>query len=140
MNGQGPDEGPDAAVWKRRAAHLLALSDTSLSGANVHGAWSTLPHLLLVGVARSKQWCCSVEATPNVQHPHHFRGEAGHATMGASESKLAFKEDIFRLAGDDDIPLENEWWLRVCYPLWFWPRRCWAPCRRPDISNPHPLL
>lgn len=33
--------------------------------------------------------------------------------MGASESKLAFKEDIFRLAGDENIPLESDWWLRV---------------------------
>jgi hypothetical protein len=34
--------------------------------------------------------------------------------MGASESKLAFKEDIFRLAGDDNIPIDSQWWSRVC--------------------------
>lgn len=33
--------------------------------------------------------------------------------MGASESKLAFKEDIFRLAGDEKIPIDSQWWLRV---------------------------
>lgn len=32
--------------------------------------------------------------------------------MGASESKLAFKEDIFRLAGEPDIPAEDPWWTR----------------------------
>lgn len=35
--------------------------------------------------------------------------------MGASESKLEFKEDIFRLAGEDNIPLESSWWLRVSF-------------------------
>jgi hypothetical protein len=34
--------------------------------------------------------------------------------MGASESKLAFKEDIFRLAGGEDVPIDSKWWLRVC--------------------------
>lgn len=34
--------------------------------------------------------------------------------MGASESKLAFKEDIFRLAGDENIPIDSQWWNRVC--------------------------
>jgi hypothetical protein len=34
--------------------------------------------------------------------------------MGASESKLAFKEDIFRLAGGEDVPIDSQWWLRVC--------------------------
>lgn len=32
--------------------------------------------------------------------------------MGASESKLEFKEDIFRLAGDENIPVEDQWWTR----------------------------
>ncbi|KAK5166734.1 uncharacterized protein LTR77_008278 [Saxophila tyrrhenica] len=32
--------------------------------------------------------------------------------MGASESKLAFKEDIFRLAGDENIPIDSQWWSR----------------------------
>ena len=33
--------------------------------------------------------------------------------MGASESKLAFKEDIFRLAGEENIPIDSQWWSRV---------------------------
>lgn len=37
--------------------------------------------------------------------------------MGASESKLAFKEDIFRLAGDENIPIDSQWWSRVCILL-----------------------
>ena len=37
--------------------------------------------------------------------------------MGASESKLAFKEDIFRLAGEENIPIDSQWWLRVCTPF-----------------------
>lgn len=37
-----------------------------------------------------------------------------YATMGASESKLAFKEDIFRLAGEEIIPIDSQWWSRVC--------------------------
>jgi hypothetical protein len=32
--------------------------------------------------------------------------------MGASESKLAFKEDIFRLSGEPDIPADSTWWAR----------------------------
>ena len=32
--------------------------------------------------------------------------------MGASESKLAFKEDIFRLSGEPDIPADSTWWQR----------------------------
>lgn len=32
--------------------------------------------------------------------------------MGASESKLAFKEDIFRLSGEPDIPADSPWWSR----------------------------
>ncbi|KAF2717509.1 hypothetical protein K431DRAFT_288479 [Polychaeton citri CBS 116435] len=32
--------------------------------------------------------------------------------MGASESKLAFKEDIFRLAREPDIPATDQWWTR----------------------------
>ena len=35
--------------------------------------------------------------------------------MGASESKLAFKEDIFRLAGESDIAADNTWWTRVSH-------------------------
>lgn len=34
-------------------------------------------------------------------------------SMGASESKLAFKEDIFRLAGEPDIAADDPWWARV---------------------------
>ncbi|KAK5116137.1 hypothetical protein LTR62_008463 [Meristemomyces frigidus] len=30
--------------------------------------------------------------------------------MGASESKLTFKEDVFRLAREDNIPAESTWW------------------------------
>jgi len=33
--------------------------------------------------------------------------------MGASESKLAFKEDVFRLAGEPDIAADSNWWARV---------------------------
>lgn len=32
--------------------------------------------------------------------------------MGASESKLAFKEDIFKLSGEKDIPADSSWWSR----------------------------
>ncbi|KAK3707770.1 hypothetical protein LTR37_011947 [Vermiconidia calcicola] len=32
--------------------------------------------------------------------------------MGASESKLEFKEDIFRLAGEENIAIESQWWTR----------------------------
>jgi len=34
--------------------------------------------------------------------------------MGASESKLAFKEDVFRLAREDNIPADDQWWAQVC--------------------------
>lgn len=34
-------------------------------------------------------------------------------SMGASESKLAFKEDVFRLAGEPDIAADSHWWARV---------------------------
>lgn len=37
--------------------------------------------------------------------------------MGASESKLAFKEDIFRLAGEDNIPIDSQWWTQASDPL-----------------------
>ena len=46
--------------------------------------------------------------------------------MGASESKLAFKEDIFRLAGEDNIPLDSPWWTQVCTP----PTQFVQPCAR----------
>lgn len=32
--------------------------------------------------------------------------------MGASESKLAFKEDVFKLSGEPDIPAGSPWWAR----------------------------
>ncbi|WPG98519.1 Hypothetical protein R9X50_00131000 [Acrodontium crateriforme] len=32
--------------------------------------------------------------------------------MGASESKLAFKEDVFRLAREDNIPADSSWWAQ----------------------------
>lgn len=32
--------------------------------------------------------------------------------MGASESKLAFKEDIFKLSGEPNIPADSAWWSR----------------------------
>lgn len=37
--------------------------------------------------------------------------------MGASESKLAFKEDVFRLAREDNIPADNAWWAQVSEAL-----------------------
>jgi len=33
--------------------------------------------------------------------------------MGASESKLAFKEDVFRLAREPDLAADSTWWTRV---------------------------
>ena len=32
--------------------------------------------------------------------------------MGASESKLTFKEDVFRLAREDNIPPDSPWWAQ----------------------------
>ncbi|KAK4541104.1 hypothetical protein LTR36_008329 [Oleoguttula mirabilis] len=32
--------------------------------------------------------------------------------MGASESKLTFKEDVFRLAREDNIPADSQWWAQ----------------------------
>ncbi|EMC94101.1 hypothetical protein BAUCODRAFT_74343 [Baudoinia panamericana UAMH 10762] len=32
--------------------------------------------------------------------------------MGASESKLTFKEDVFRLAREDNIPADDVWWAQ----------------------------
>ncbi|KAK3679782.1 hypothetical protein LTR78_000158 [Recurvomyces mirabilis] len=32
--------------------------------------------------------------------------------MGASESKLTFKEDVFRLAREDNIPADSAWWAQ----------------------------
>ena len=33
--------------------------------------------------------------------------------MGASESKLAFKQGIFRLSEEKDIPADDAYWTRV---------------------------
>ena len=57
--------------------------------------------------------------------------------MGASESKLAFKEDIFRLAGDDNIPIDSQWWSRVCTLLVLFVSSL-ARTPRPDIIRPCP--
>lgn len=43
--------------------------------------------------------------------------------MGASESKLAFKEDVFRLAGEDNIPAGSDWWDKVSTSLSFRPSK-----------------
>lgn len=43
----------------------------------------------------------------------------GHAflkrpvAMGASESKLVFKQGIFRLSEENDIPADDSYWARV---------------------------
>lgn len=34
--------------------------------------------------------------------------------MGASESKLVFKQGIFRLSEERDIPADDPYWTRVC--------------------------
>lgn len=33
--------------------------------------------------------------------------------MGASESKLVFKQGIFRLSEDQEIPADDPYWTRV---------------------------
>ena len=38
---------------------------------------------------------------------------AGGFTMGASESKLVFKQGIFRLSEEKDIPADDPYWARV---------------------------
>lgn len=35
--------------------------------------------------------------------------------MGASESKLVFKQGIFRLSEEKDIPPDDPYWARVCF-------------------------
>lgn len=37
--------------------------------------------------------------------------------MGASESKLVFKQGIFRLSEEKDIPADDPYWARVCLPF-----------------------
>lgn len=37
--------------------------------------------------------------------------------MGASESKLVFKQGIFRLSEEKDIPADDPYWARVCFPF-----------------------
>ena len=38
--------------------------------------------------------------------------------MGASESKVAFKEGVFRLSREDNIPIGSAWWDEVSpWPL-----------------------
>jgi hypothetical protein len=34
--------------------------------------------------------------------------------MGASESKLVFKQGIFRLSEEQEIPADDPYWARVC--------------------------
>jgi hypothetical protein len=34
--------------------------------------------------------------------------------MGASESKLVFKQGIFRLSEEKEIPADDPYWTRVC--------------------------
>lgn len=36
--------------------------------------------------------------------------------MGASESKLVFKQGIFRLSEEKDIPADDPYWARVRFP------------------------
>lgn len=38
--------------------------------------------------------------------------------MGASESKLVFKQGIFRLSEEKDIPPDDPYWARVCSESW----------------------
>lgn len=35
--------------------------------------------------------------------------------MGASESKLVFKQGIFRLSEEKEIPADDPYWTRVCH-------------------------
>lgn len=37
--------------------------------------------------------------------------------MGASESKLVFKQGIFRLSEEKDIPADDPYWARVSRPV-----------------------
>lgn len=37
--------------------------------------------------------------------------------MGASESKLVFKQGIFRLSEEKDLPAGDPYWARVCRSL-----------------------
>lgn len=37
------------------------------------------------------------------------------SSMGASESKLVFKQGIFRLSEEKDIPADDPYWARVCF-------------------------
>jgi hypothetical protein len=37
--------------------------------------------------------------------------------MGASESKLVFKQGIFRLSEEKDIPADDPYWARVRFLL-----------------------
>lgn len=39
--------------------------------------------------------------------------------MGASESKLVFKQGIFRLSEEKDIPADDPYWARVRFPISF---------------------
>lgn len=41
--------------------------------------------------------------------------------MGASESKLVFKQGIFRLSEEKDIPAGDPYWARVCLPRFISP-------------------
>jgi High-temperature-induced dauer-formation protein len=36
--------------------------------------------------------------------------------MGASDSKLVFKQGIFKLSEQKDIPANDEYWTGVCGP------------------------
>jgi hypothetical protein len=36
------------------------------------------------------------------------------SAMGASESKLVFKQGIFRLSEEKEIPADDPYWTRVC--------------------------
>lgn len=36
--------------------------------------------------------------------------------MGASESKLVFKQGIFRLSEEKEIPADDPYWTRVRHP------------------------
>lgn len=42
--------------------------------------------------------------------------------MGASESKLVFKQGIFRLSEEKEIPADDPYWTRVNIPYPDFPR------------------